>query len=73
MEGIAIAESGGYQYALGDAGHSRGFWQINDLYWSSSTFDPYGNARAAVEIEALNGLNSWTTYSDGAYLNYCGN
>ena len=73
MEGIAIAESDGNQYALGDMGTSYGLWQINNGSGVIPTFDEYGNARDAVTIERKNGLNAWTTYRNGAFRNWCGN
>lgn len=68
---IAMAESGGNQYATGSAGE-RGYWQINPVNGSLSTYDPYGNARAAVLMSA-NGTNwgPWTTYTSGAYAGRC--
>jgi LysM repeat protein len=44
---IAMAESSGQQYATGAAGE-RGYWQINPDHGSLSTYDPLGNAKAAV-------------------------
>jgi hypothetical protein len=70
---IAEAESGGQQYAAGDGGSSLGYWQINAPSWGSlATYDPYGNARAAVIISG-NGSNwtPWTTYVTGAYIGRC--
>jgi hypothetical protein len=68
---IAEAESGGRQYATGPAGE-RGYWQINPDHGSLSTYDPYGNARAAVII-SNDGRNwsPWTTYTSGAYIGRC--
>lgn len=68
---VAIAESGGNQYATGPVGE-RGYWQINPDHGSLSTYDPYGNARAAVIISA-DGTNwsAWTTYTSGAYIGRC--
>ena len=68
---IAMAESGGNQYATGAAGE-RGYWQINPDHGSLSTYDPLGNARAAVIISA-DGTNwtPWTTYTSGLYLGRC--
>ena len=68
---IAMAESGGNQYATGTVGE-RGYWQINPVNGSLSTYDPYGNARAAV-IMSGNGANwsPWTTYTSGAYAGRC--
>jgi LysM repeat protein len=68
---IAMAESGGQQYATGAAGE-RGYWQINPDHGSLSTYDPLGNAKAAVIISD-DGTNwtPWTTYTSGAYLGRC--
>ena len=68
---IAMAESDGNQFATGTVGE-RGYWQINPVNGSLSTYDPYGNARAAV-IMSGNGTNwsPWTTYTSGAYAGRC--
>ena len=68
---IAMAESGGNQFATGTVGE-RGYWQINPVNGSLSTYDPYGNARAAV-IMSADGANwsPWTTYTSGAYVGRC--
>jgi LysM repeat protein len=68
---IAMAESGGNQFATGTVGE-RGYWQINPVNGSLSTYDAYGNARAAV-IMSGNGTNwsPWTTYTSGAYAGRC--
>jgi LysM repeat protein len=68
---IAMAESGGQQYATGAAGE-RGYWQINPDHGSLSTYDPLGNAKAAVIISG-DGTDwtPWTTYTSGAYLGQC--
>jgi len=68
---IAMAESGGQQYATGAVGE-RGYWQINPDHGSLSTYDPLGNAKAAVIISD-DGTNwtPWTTYTSGAYLGRC--
>lgn len=63
----AIAESGGNPNATGPVGE-RGLWQIATSHGAQSTYDPLGNARAAVAISG-NGTNwrPWcTAYSDGA-------
>jgi Lysozyme like domain/LysM domain len=63
---IAEHESGGNQYATGAAGE-RGYWQINPDHGSLSTYDAYGNARAAVIISADGrDWSPWTTHI------YCG-
>jgi LysM repeat protein len=68
---IAMAESGGNQYATGTVGE-RGYWQINPDHGSLSTYDPMGNAKAAVIISA-DGTNwtPWTTYTSGRYIGQC--
>jgi hypothetical protein len=68
---IAMAESGGNQYATGQAGE-RGYWQINPDHGSLSTYDPAGNAKAAVLISA-DGTNwsPWTTFTSGIYQGEC--
>jgi LysM repeat protein len=68
---IAMAESGGNQFATGTVGE-RGYWQINPVNGSLSTYNAYGNARAAV-IMSGNGTNwsPWTTYTSGAYAGRC--
>jgi LysM repeat protein len=68
---IAMAESSGNQYATGPFGE-RGYWQINPDHGSLSTYDAYGNARAAIIISD-DGTNwsPWTTFTDGAYLGRC--
>ena len=68
---VAMAESGGHQYATGAAGE-RGYWQINPVNGALSTYNAYGNARAAV-IMSRDGTNwsPWTTWVDGAYRGRC--
>jgi hypothetical protein len=68
---IAMAESGGNEFATGAAGE-RGYWQINPVNGSLSTYDPDGNARAAIELSD-NGTNwsPWTTYTSGLYAGRC--
>ena len=68
---IAMAESSGEQFATGAAGE-RGYWQINPDHGSLSTYDPLGNAEAAVAISA-DGTNwtPWTTFTSGAYQGRC--
>ena len=69
---IAMAESGGRQYALSPT-NDYGYWQIN---WShgpaEATFNPIGNARAAIAI-SRDGTDwsPWTTYVTGAYRGRC--
>jgi LysM repeat protein len=68
---IAMAESGGNQYALSPT-DDYGYWQINGSHGALATFNPYGNARAAVII-SNNGTDwsPWTTYTSGAYAGRC--
>ena len=69
---IAMAESGGQQYAHSPT-NDFGYWQINGSHGPSmATYDPLGNARAAVIISS-NGHNwyPWTTYTSGAYRGRC--
>jgi LysM repeat protein len=68
---IAMAESSGEQYATGPVGE-RGYWQINPNHGSLSSYDPLGNAKAAVVISD-DGTNwtPWTTYTSGAYRGRC--
>ncbi len=72
---IAMAESAGRQYAVNtNRGQStdRGYWQINSVHGSQSTYDAYGNARSAVLISS-DGRNwsPWVTYNSGAYRGRC--
>jgi len=68
---IAMAESSGEQFATGAAGE-RGYWQINPDHGSLSSYDPLGNAKAAVIISG-DGTDwtPWTTFTSGAYLGRC--
>jgi LysM repeat protein len=68
---IAMAESSGRQFATGAAGE-RGYWQIHPDHGSLSTYDPLGNAKAAVSISD-DGVNwtPWTTFTSGAYHGRC--
>jgi LysM repeat protein len=68
---IAMAESGGNQYALSPT-DDYGYWQINASNGALATFNAYGNARAAVILSG-NGTNwsPWTTYTSGAYAGRC--
>jgi hypothetical protein len=72
---IAMAESSGRQYASlynTNGTTDRGYWQINSVHGSLSTFDAHANARSAVLISG-NGTNwsPWTTYQTGAYAGRC--
>jgi LysM repeat protein len=69
---VAMAESGGNQYALSPT-DDVGYWQINAPSWGSlATYDPLGNAKAAVQISDNGGnWSPWTTYTSGAYYGRC--
>jgi len=69
---IAMAESGGQQYALSPT-NDYGYWQINGSHGpAEATFDPIGNAQAAIAISS-DGTDwgAWTTYVSGAYQGRC--
>lgn len=68
---VAMAESGGAQYALSPT-QDYGYWQINVSHGSLATFSAMGNARAAVIISG-DGTDwwPWTTYATGAYRGRC--
>jgi LysM repeat protein len=68
---IAMAESGGDQYALSPT-DDYGYWQINVSNGALATFNAMGNARSAI-ILSDNGTNwgPWTTYWSGAYVGRC--
>ena len=68
---IAMAESGGNQYALSPT-DDYGYWQINASNGALATFDAYGNARSAISLsdDGAN-WNPWTTYRTGAYEGRC--
>jgi LysM repeat protein len=69
---IAMAESGGRQYALSPT-NDYGYWQINGSHGpAEATFNPMGNAKAAIAISD-DGANwdAWTTYTSGAYGGRC--
>ena len=72
---IARAESGGQQYATDADGNGtvdRGYWQVNSIHGALSTFDPAGNARAAVELSGGGtDWSPWVTYNTGAYQGRC--
>ena len=72
---IAKAESSGRQYASlynTNGTTDRGYWQINSIHGSLSTFGAYANARSAVIISD-NGRNwtPWVTYNRGLYVGRC--
>jgi LysM repeat protein len=68
---IAMAESGGNQFAHSPT-NDFGYWQINGVHGSMATYNPMGNARAAVSISGDgSNWNPWTTYTSGAYQGKC--
>jgi hypothetical protein len=72
---IAMAESSGRQYASlynTNGTTDRGYWQINSIHGSLSTFGAHANARSAVLI-SHDGANwsPWVTYQTGAYAGRC--
>jgi LysM repeat protein len=68
---IAMAESGGRQYAHSPT-NDFGYWQINGVHGAMATYNPIGNAKAAIAISG-NGSHwgPWTTYVTGAYRGRC--
>ena len=69
---IAMAESGGRQYALSPT-NDYGYWQINGSHGPAmATFNPIGNAKAAIAF-SRDGTDwyPWTTYTSGAYAGRC--
>jgi len=68
---IAMAESGGRQYAHSPT-NDFGYWQINGVHGAMATYNPIGNAKAAIAISG-NGSHwgAWTTYVSGAYRGRC--
>ena len=69
---IAMAESGGNQYALSPT-NDYGYWQINGSHGPAmATFNPMGNAKAAIAIsDDGRDWGAWTTYTSGAYAGRC--
>jgi LysM repeat protein len=69
---IAMAESGGNQYALSPT-DDYGYWQINASHGPAmATFNPIGNAKAAIAIsDDGSDWGAWTTYVTGAYAGRC--
>jgi LysM repeat protein len=68
---IAMAESGGRQYALSPT-DDYGYWQINAVHGAEATFNALGNARAAIAIsDDGRDWDPWTTYVTGAFEGRC--
>ena len=72
---IAMAESGGQQYATDNntnGSTDRGYFQVNSIWGAGSTYDPLGNAKAAVAISHDGqDFSPWVTYQTGAYQGKC--
>ena len=72
---VAMAESAGRQYATmrnTDGSTDRGYFQINSVHGALSTYDPAGNARAAVTISRHGtDWSPWVTWNTGAYAGRC--
>lgn len=68
---IAMAESGGNQYALSPT-DDLGYWQINASNGALATYNALGNAKSAI-ILSDDGTNwgAWTTYTAGLYVGRC--
>jgi hypothetical protein len=70
-----MAESSGQQYAAmhnTDGSTDRGYWQINSVHGSLSTYGAYANARSAVLISSDGrDWSPWVTYNTGAYAARC--
>lgn len=81
MAAIAMAESGGNQYAyLADSNgtNDEGYWGINSAnegtYYpvGANRYDPLTNAKAAVAILHGVGYTAWVTYNKGMEYGHCG-
>lgn len=72
---VATAESSGQQYSTNHNTNGtvdRGYFQINSTWGALSTYDPAGNARAAIQISHDGGdWTPWMTYDSGAYQGKC--
>lgn len=78
MYAVARAESGGDPGAYNPRGEdSVGLWQINRRAWPQFSHEmlstPEGNAAAARQVLAKQGLGAWTTYTGGQYRQYVPN
>lgn len=73
---IALAESAGKEKATDNNTNGttdRGYWQINSIHGNLSTYEPLGNAKAAVTIShGGTDFTPWVTYTTGAYKQYLG-
>lgn len=74
---VAMAESGGNPFAVGDEGTSFGLWQIHTPahpeFEASRLLDASYNAHAALLISQSGAdWTPWTTFRTGAYKQYMG-
>lgn len=74
---VAMAESGGNVFAVGDWGRSHGLWQIHlpahPQYRFVNLFSAETNARAAFEIsKGGTDWSPWTTFRNGDYRRWMG-
>ncbi len=73
---VALAESGGNPTSHNSNGEdSRGLWQINMRAHASwvgdrDLYDPATNAWAAKHVCDIQGIDAWSTYTNGAYRQY---
>jgi hypothetical protein len=74
---IAMAESGGNPFAVGDSGTSFGLWQIHapahPEFDTTQLMNAAYNAHAALLISKSGAdWSPWTTYNSGAYKAFMG-
>lgn len=74
---VAMAESGGNAFAVGDGGTSFGLWQVHSPshpeFDASRLLDSNYNAHAALLISKSGAdWSAWTTYRTGAYKQFMG-
>jgi hypothetical protein len=74
---VAMAESGGNPFAVGDAGTSFGLWQVHTPshpeFDSSQLLVASYNAHAALLIsKSGTDWSPWTTFRTGAYKQFMG-
>jgi len=73
---IALAESSGYTCSanISNIETSYGLFQINTKanpqYGSYDLYDPYTNAKVALEMANQYGFTPWSTYTSGVYQKY---
>jgi hypothetical protein len=74
---VAMAESGGNRFAVGDNASSFGLWQIHTpahpQFSPAELFDADNNARAAFSIsKGGTDWSPWSTFRDGLHLRFLG-